>query len=149
MAVIIQDEDFSADALLEENFRGDGTYGALVCFFGHVRQDADGALVSMTLEHFPEMAIASLEKLETETRARFDVDNVLILHRFGTMCPGEKIMMVATSSAHRKEAFHAADFLMDFLKTDAPFWKKETRTTDSRWVASNPADELLRAERAL
>lgn len=141
MTVIVQDEEFRADEITDRHIVNDGHSGAMVCFTGVVRQDDDGSLVSMTLEHYPAMAQAALEQIEAVARDRFDIQDVVILHRFGRMVPGDRIMMVATTSAHRVEAFRAAEFLMDYLKTDAPFWKKEERTSGEDWVASREIDE--------
>jgi molybdopterin synthase catalytic subunit len=141
MTIIIQDSDFRADEVTDRYMSVDGRSGAIVCFTGVVRQDDDGSLVSMTLEHYPAMAQSALEQIEAVACDRFDVHEIVILHRFGRMVPGDRIMMVATSSAHRVEAFRAAEFLMDYLKTDAPFWKQEERTSGMQWVGSREIDE--------
>ncbi|NIZ08280.1 molybdenum cofactor biosynthesis protein MoaE [Pseudooceanicola sp. HF7] len=116
--------------------------GALVSFTGLVR-DIPGAetLDHMEIEHYPGMTESALTSIAEEAMTRWAVSPVLILHRFGTMRPEEPIMMVATASAHRQDAFLAADFLMDYLKSRAPFWKKEVTTGGTAWVAAKDSDE--------
>ena len=145
MTVIVQEEDFRADEVSDRHIKNNGSFGAMVCFTGLVRQDPDGSLVAMTLEHYPAMAQAALKQIEAQARSRFELHEVLILHRFGHMVPGDRIMMVATTSPHRVEDLKAAEFLMDYLKTDAPFWKNEERKNGSDWVGSHADDETRRA----
>ena len=139
MAVRVQTEDFDlgAEAAL---LRGDGEAGALVTFSGIVRGGADD-VAAMTLEHYPGMTEAALEEIEAEARERWPLSAVLIIHRVGRLMPGENIMMVAAASRHRKAAFEAAEFLMDYLKTRAPFWKKEETAEGARWVDAREADD--------
>lgn len=122
--------------------------GACVTFQGFVRNDKAGGeadIKTLTLEHWPGATERALEKIEAEARSRFDIADSLIIHRYGPMEVGEMIVLVATWSSHREAAFNAARFLMDYLKTDAPFWKKVTRT-DGReeWVEAKQADDHAR-----
>jgi molybdopterin synthase catalytic subunit len=115
--------------------------GAVVTFTGIVR-DLDGtSLNAMEIEHYPGMTQKALEKIAQEARDRWSLGDVLIFHRYGTLHPDEVIMMVATAARHRADAFHAAEFLMDFLKSRAPFWKKEVTEAGADWVAAKDADE--------
>lgn len=118
--------------------RGSGDAGALVTFSGIVR---GGDVAAMTLEHYPGMTEAALAEIEAEACARWDLSASLIIHRVGRLMPGENIMMVAAASRHRKAAFEAAEFLMDYLKTRAPFWKKEETADGARWVDAREEDD--------
>ena len=120
--------------------RGSGVAGALVTFSGIVR-GGEGDVAAMMLEHYPGMTEAALEEIEAEACARWDLSASLIIHRVGRLMPGENIMMVAAASRHRKAAFEAAEFLMDYLKTRAPFWKKEETPEGARWVDAREADD--------
>lgn len=140
MAVRVQREDFDLGAELDTLRAGRTDIGALVSFIGLVR-DATGALEALELEHYPEMTERALARIEAEARARWPLSDVLIVHRYGQLVPGGQIMMVATASAHRTAAFEAAAFLMDYLKSRAPFWKKETGCAGSAWVAAKDEDE--------
>lgn len=144
MAVLLQSADFQPDDVIERCLNTDALTGAVVNFVGLVRQNADGTLRSMTLEHYPAMAQRALEDLEATARNQFDLNDLVILHRYGRLEPGERIMMVATASAHRTEAFAAAEFLMDFLKIDAPFWKKEDMARGASWVSAKSTDDEKR-----
>jgi molybdopterin synthase catalytic subunit len=116
--------------------------GAIVAFTGTVRDRADGEPIeTMTLEHYPGMTERELERIEAEARRRFDIADCLVVHRYGELRPGDRIVLVIALSAHRREAFAAAEFIMDYLKTAAPFWKKETTAAGSRWVAAKDSDE--------
>lgn len=114
--------------------------GAIVTFSGIVR-DLQGDLQAMEIEHYPGMTEAALTGIAEEARARWQIGDALILHRYGRLGPDEMIMMVATAARHRGDAFHAAEFLMDYLKSRAPFWKKEVTETDAAWVAARDEDE--------
>lgn len=114
--------------------------GAVVSFTGIVRNEA-GTLEAMEIEHYPGMTEKALETIRAEAMARWDLTGALIIHRHGTLKPGETIMMVATASRHRANAFSAADFLMDYLKSRAPFWKKERASSGETWVEAKPTDE--------
>ena len=137
----VQREDFDVGVELAALGEGRPGIGAVVSFTGIVR-DTGGTLEAMELEHHPEMTAAALAAVEAEARARWPLEDVLIVHRYGRLVPGNRIMMVATASAHRGAAFAAAEFLMDFLKSRAPFWKKEIlRGGLSRWVEARDEDE--------
>jgi molybdopterin synthase catalytic subunit len=140
MAVRVQREDFDLGAELATLSDGRTDIGALVSFTGLVR-DRGGGLATMELEHYPGMTEKALEAIEAEARARWPLDACLIVHRYGALAPGDRIMMVATASAHRRAAFEAAEFLMDYLKSRAPFWKKETTAEGTRWVEAQADDE--------
>jgi molybdopterin synthase catalytic subunit len=114
--------------------------GAIVTFTGIVR-DLDGGLERMTIEHYPGMTEKALSSIAEEAHARWNLGGSLIIHRHGRLAPDEMIMMVATASKHRKDAFEAAMFLMDFLKSRAPFWKKEETRGGAEWVAARDEDE--------
>lgn len=144
MAVRVQREDFDLGAELAALRAGRTDLGALVSFTGIVRA-GDPPLEAMELEHYPGMTERALEAVEAEARARWPLDACLIVHRHGRLAPGEQIMMVAAASAHRQAAFAAAEFLMDYLKSRAPFWKKETTSDGARWVAARDTDEAALA----
>ena len=139
MAVRVQRGDFDLGAELAGLRAGRTDIGALVSFAGLVR-DA-GGLEAMELEHYPGMTEKALETIEAEARRRWPLGACLIVHRYGRLEPGEQIMMVATASAHRQAAFEAAEFLMDYLKSRAPFWKKETGPAGAAWVDARETDE--------
>lgn len=143
MSVRVQTADFDLGAEAEALGRG-GAAGAVVTFTGHVRGAPDG-VEAMTLEHYPGMTEAALEEIEAEATRRWPLTGVVIVHRVGRLLPGERIMMVATASPHRAAAFAAAEFLMDYLKTRAPFWKKEEAGGDARWVDAREADDAAAA----
>ncbi|MBK5933019.1 molybdopterin synthase subunit MoaE [Rhodovulum imhoffii] len=128
--------DFAAEAAA---FGGAGA-GAVVTFTGIVR-DCEGSLQRMEIEHYPGMTERALTRIAEEASARWGLVGGLIIHRYGPLVPGEAIMMVATSAAHRAEAFAAAEYLMDYLKSRAPFWKKEIRSDGEAWVSARDADE--------
>jgi len=116
--------------------------GAVVTFLGQVRgQGPGGAIATMTLEHYPGMTERSLERIEAEARRRWPLDDVVIIHRHGRLQPGEPIVFVATASPHRLAAYEANEFLVDWLKTRAPFWKKEEGGFGARWVESKADDD--------
>lgn len=143
MSVRLQEEDFDIAAEISSLVGGRTDIGAVVTFTGLVRDVAGGEpIVDMTLEHYPGMCEAELERIEAEALKRWQLQGTLIVHRYGKLPPGERIVLVITLSAHRREAFEAAEFLMDFLKTRAPFWKKETAVGgDGRWVDARETDE--------
>lgn len=127
-------------------FEGDETVGAAVTFSGFVRNDGAN-LETLTLEHWPGATERALEKIITDANARFDLGGALIVHRYGPMAVGEMIVLVATQSRHRDAAFDAARFIMDYLKTDAPFWKKVTRTDGTQeWVDAATRDDAAKAK---
>jgi molybdopterin synthase catalytic subunit len=140
MAVRVQRADFDLGAELAALRAGRTDIGALVSFTGLVR-DGDGRLRGFELEHYPGMTEKALAAIESEARRRWSLQASLVIHRFGPLAPGEQIMMVATAAAHRQAAFKAAEFLMDYLKSRAPFWKKETTAAGAAWVDAREADE--------
>lgn len=141
MVVSVQTEDFDLGKAIRD-LVGDRTdIGALVTFTGLVRDAADGSLEALELEHYPAMTEKALRDIEAQARKRWDLSACLIIHRVGRLEPGDQIMMVATGSAHRREAFEAAEFLMDFLKSRAPFWKKEHSAKGGNWVDARESDE--------
>ena len=140
MAVIVQEAPFDLGAVVEEFTSQASGAGAVVTFTGIVR-DEDGALQGMEIEHYPGMTEKALAKIEAEARDRWALADCLIIHRFGKLAPGDQIMMVATASRHRADAFAAAEFLMDYLKSRAPFWKKEINADGTDWVAARDEDE--------
>lgn len=116
--------------------------GAVVSFTGLVRADNFGdRLISMTLEHFPGMTERELERIANEARARWELLGVTIVHRYGELKPGEKIVLVVTAASHRRAAFEAAEYLMDYLKTSAPFWKQELRQSGAYWIEARSSDD--------
>ena len=140
MSVRVQSDAFDmAKAVEEFTLRTKGA-GAVVTFSGIVRDD-DGNLTAMEIEHYPEMTEKALEKIRKDALDRWSLTDAMIIHRHGRLLPGEQIMMVATASRHRADAFEAAEFLMDYLKSRAPFWKKEVRNDGEAWVASRDDDE--------
>lgn len=141
MQVLVQQEpfDFGAQANAFANGRHD--LGAVVTFTGIVRDLPEGGLRAMEIEHYPGMTQKALEKIARDAQERWSLGDVLVIHRYGRMEPGDQIMMVATAARHRKDAFEAAEYLMDYLKSRAPFWKKEHSGEDASWVAAKDADE--------
>lgn len=147
MAVRVQEADFDAGAEIAALRKGDPRVGAVASFIGVVRDLNEGDRVSeLTLEHYPGMTEAALEKIVAEARSRWDIYDALVIHRVGRMQPTDQIVLVVVTSAHRGEAFAACEFLMDYLKTRAPFWKKEQTGQGSRWVEARESDNLA-AER--
>lgn len=140
MTVRVQAARFEAGAELNSFAQGLTDVGAVVSFTGVVR-DTKGDLQEMLIEHYPGMTESAITKITDEATARWVLADVLVIHRYGPLKPGEPIMMVATASAHRAAAFEAADFLMDYLKSRAPFWKKEVTADGASWVAAKDADE--------
>ncbi|WP_025899732.1 molybdenum cofactor biosynthesis protein MoaE [Sneathiella glossodoripedis] len=140
--VIVQQEIFDSGAVIADVAGQSTDIGAVVSFTGYVRDFNDGSPVkSLTLEHYPGMTEKQLEKIEQEARSRWKLTDCRIIHRFGTMELGEPIVLVVTASAHRQDAFEAAAFLMDWLKTKAPFWKlEETAQGERNWVKERQSD---------
>jgi molybdopterin synthase catalytic subunit len=147
MSVSVQLEDFDVAQEMNSLRLGQTDVGALALFVGCVRDLNEGLDVSaMTLEHYPEMTQRCLEKIVQEARGRFDIKGVRVIHRFGTLYPTDQIVMVAVASKHRGLAFDACEFIMDYLKTQAPFWKKETTPAGQRWVESRHSDDQAAAK---
>ncbi len=140
MTVRVQTDPFDAGAELNGFAKGRGDVGAVVSFTGVVR-DTQGNLREMLIEHYPGMTEKAISAIADEARKRWDLADVLVIHRYGPLAVGAPIMMVATAAAHRAAAFEAADFLMDYLKSRAPFWKKEVTAEAETWVAAKNADE--------
>lgn len=115
--------------------------GAVVTFTGLVRNNAEGTLEYMDIEHYPAMTEAALGQIANDALTKWSLEDAMIIHRYGRLHVGEMIMMVATAARHRKDAFEAAEFLMDFLKSRAPFWKKEISGEGAHWVAAREEDE--------
>ena len=140
--VRIQEADFDVGAELAALQAGRTDVGAVAsfvgCVRGHTREDDVSAL---TLEHYPGMTERAIEAMILEAEARFAVQAALVVHRVGRLLPGERIVLVAVASSHRRDAFQACEFLMDYLKTHAPFWKKETTRQGERWVDARVADD--------
>jgi molybdopterin synthase catalytic subunit len=141
-SVRIQAEDFDPAAEIVRLTRGRTDVGAVVTFTGLCRDEAS-TLAALELEHYPAMAEAEIARIATEAVARWPLTGLTVIHRYGKIKPGENIVLVVTASAHRQAAFDAANFLMDYLKSRAPFWKKEHRTDGSagNWVDAKEADE--------
>ena len=140
--VRVQQEDFDAGRELEALTRGRADVGAVASFIGLVRDANDGASVSgMSLEHYPGMTEKALEDICAQAMARWDLIDTLVIHRVGELRPGDRIVLVGVSSAHRGEAFAACEFIMDYLKTRAPFWKREETSQGTRWVEARTSDD--------
>lgn len=140
MRVVVQQAPFDFGAEAEGFARAAEGMGAVVTFTGIVR-DRDGGLEAMEIEHYPGMTQAALTGIAEQALERWALGDVLVIHRFGRMAVGERIMMVATAARHRGDAFEAAEFLMDYLKSRAPFWKKEFTRDGAEWVAARDEDE--------
>ncbi len=143
MSVSVQSEDFDLTAEVRSLTAGRVDIGAIVTFTGTVRGEAKGqTIASMTLEHYPGMTESELARVEAEALARWPLQATRIIHRFGELKPGDNIVLVIAASAHRQAAFDAAAFLMDYLKSRAPFWKKETTASGKGdWVDAREADD--------
>jgi len=141
MRISVQSEPFDLGAEANAFAAGDTANGAVVTFTGVVRDLANGDLDIMEIEHYPGMTEAAITHIAQEAQARWSLGDVLVIHRHGRLAPGDQIMMVATAAPHRKDAFEAAEFLMDYLKSRAPFWKKEITRSGADWVAAKDADE--------
>ena len=138
----IQEQDFDVSAEIAALRKGDPRVGAVVSFLGTVRDVNEGSQVkAMTLEHYPEMTEKALNNILEQAKARWDIYQTLVIHRIGSLLPEDQIVLVVVSSAHRGEAFAACEFIMDYLKTAAPFWKKEDTPQGSRWVDARVTDE--------
>ena len=143
MAVRVQTEDFDVGA--ESRALQADAVGAIALFVGTVRGlSSDNGVTAMTLEHYPGMTESELARIEAEARARWPLEDVTIIHRVGRLEAGDQIVLVGAASAHRQAAFDAAQFIMDFLKTDAPFWKAEERGDETSWVDARESDDTAR-----
>jgi len=142
MTVRVQPEDFDVAREIANLRAGDARVGAVASFIGTVRDINDAApIVAMTLEHYPGMTERSLEAIVAEARRRFDIYDALVIHRVGELRPTDQIVLVVVTSAHRGDAFDACRFIMDYLKTQAPFWKKEQTPDGARWVEARTSDD--------
>jgi molybdopterin synthase catalytic subunit len=142
----VQREDFDAGREIARLRAGNARIGAIACFIGIVRDVNEGdAVAELTLEHYPGMTEKALAKIVEEARGRWDVIDTLVIHRVGTLKPIDQIVLVVVTSAHRGEAFEACEFLMDYLKTRAPFWKKERTPDGERWVETRSSDDAAAA----
>ena len=138
----VQSEDFDPGVEIAKLHAGRSDIGAVASFIGLVRGESHGEpLISMTLEHFAGMTERELARIEAQARARWRLNDVVIVHRIGELKPGARIVLVATAAAHRAAAFEAAEFLMDYLKTRAPFWKRELRASGEHWVEARDSDD--------
>jgi len=142
MTVRVQTADFDIGAEIARLREGHRSVGAIASFIGTVRDVNDASTITgLTLEHYPGMTEAALEEIVAEARRRFDIRDALVIHRVGALAPGDQIVLVAVTSAHRGMAFDACEFIMDALKTRAPFWKKERLPDGERWVEARASDD--------
>nr|WP_314546706.1 molybdopterin synthase catalytic subunit MoaE [uncultured Massilia sp.] len=145
--VRVQSEDFDLGAEIARLRANDARIGAVVNFVGTVRDMNDGDKVAeLELEHYPGMTERALEDIVEQARARWPLYGALVIHRIGPMAPLDQIVLVACTAAHRGEAFAACEFIMDYLKTDAPFWKKEQTPNGARWVDARVTDDAAKAK---
>jgi molybdopterin synthase catalytic subunit len=145
--VVIQTQDFNHGAEIEALRAGDKRVGAVCSFIGTVRDRNDGLNVStLELEHYPGMTEKSIEAMIDDAMKRFDIYAARVIHRIGVMQPLDQVVMVAVTSAHRGQSFQACEFLMDYLKTQAPFWKKEQTPQGARWVDARVSDDAALAK---
>jgi len=146
MPVRVQTADFDAGREIAALRAGDPRVGAVASFIGTVRDVNDAAPVAaMTLEHYPGMTEKALSAIVAEARSRFDILDALVVHRVGELAPADQIVLVVVTSAHRGDAFDACRFVMDYLKTRAPFWKKERTADGTRWVDARASDDAAAA----
>ena len=142
MRISVQTEDFDAGAELAQMRLAHPEVGALVSFVGQVRDLNDGSVVSgMHLEHYPGMTEKALAGIAEQAMLRWELADALVIHRHGDLKPLDQIVLVVVASAHRQAAFAACEFIMDYLKTEAPFWKKEHRADGATWVDAKASDE--------
>jgi molybdopterin synthase catalytic subunit len=142
LTVRVQVEDFDIGEELRRLREGNPRIGAIVSFVGLVRDLNHGEILSeMTLEHYPGMTEKALEDIVVQARQRWDLYDALVIHRVGPLKPMDQIVLVVTASSHRGEAFASCEFIMDYLKTQAPFWKREQTATGARWVDARDSDE--------
>ena len=147
MAVRVQTEDFDVGREIALLRQGNPQIGAVASFIGVVRDVNDGSAVAeMTLEHYPGMTEKSIDAIIGQAKARWDIFDALVIHRIGRLAPTDQIVLVVVTGAHRGDAFAACEFIMDYLKTSAPFWKKEQTPQGARWVESRASDDVA-AER--
>lgn len=146
MAISIQTADFDVGLEVNQLRNARKNIGAVVFFVGYVRDlSTDQTITHMILEHYPGMTEKSLEAIINQAKNRWDIIDASVIHRVGTLYAGEQIVLVAVCGAHRREAFLACEFIMDYLKTDAPFWKKEVTPTNEFWVEAKTTDDDAKA----
>ena len=138
--ITVQKEDFDLSNEVKLARGNNSDTGAVVSFVGTVRDLEGTSLKSMTLEHYPEMTEKSLHEISTQARRRWDIQSITIIHRIGELKVSDQIVLVITTSKHRGDAFDSCHFIMDYLKTDAPFWKKESLENEDSWVESRKGD---------
>jgi len=142
MHISVQREDFAIDTLTRELIGGRRDIGAVVSFTGRVRDRSEAQnLRALELEHYPAMTEKALTDIAEQARQRWQIDDLAIVHRIGRLAVGDNIVAVVVISAHRRDAFEACEFLMDYLKTRAPFWKKEITTDGETWVEARSSDD--------
>ncbi len=146
MRIQVQEEDFDIAEVNRELCAGRSDVGAIASFIGLVRDMPQNRLQKMTLEHYPGMTEKSLVKIVETAQQRWKILDVAIIHRVGELKPADQIVLVSVISAHRKTAFAACEFIMDYLKTDAPFWKKETNEQGENWVEAKASDNEARGK---
>ncbi len=147
MTIRVQTEDFDVSREVAELRAHSPQIGAVVTFIGTVRDINDGASVAeMELEHYPGMTEKALQNIVEQAKARWPIEDALVIHRIGPLLPLEQIVLVAVTSAHRGEAFSACEFIIDYLKTEAPFWKKEQTPQGARWVDARTTDDTALAK---
>ena len=139
--IIVQTEDFDLTTEVELIKSTNSSIGAVVSFIGTVRDLISESLVSLSLEHYPGMTEKSLTSIADKARNKWEIESITIIHRVGTLGIGDQIVLVITSSKHRQAAFDSCNYIMDFLKTDAPFWKKEVSDKEEKWVGKRESDE--------
>ncbi len=146
MSISVQTDDFDVGLEVAKLRKAHADAGAVVCFVGQVRDINEGDLIgNMTLEHYPGMTEKSLQAIEHEARKRWNILGATVIHRVGILKPQDQIVLVAVASAHRGDAFQACEFMMDYLKTQAPFWKKEHTEQGERWVEAKASDDEAQA----
>jgi len=139
--IVIQTKDFDLTTEVELIKSANSSTGAVVSFIGTVRDLASESLISLTIEHYPGMTEKSLTSIAQTAREKWELESITIIHRVGTLSIGDQIVLVITSSKHRQEAFDSCNYIMDYLKTDAPFWKKEASDKKEKWVINRSSDE--------
>jgi molybdopterin synthase catalytic subunit len=140
MIIRIQNEDFDITAVNRELLAGRSDVGAIASFIGLVRDLKDDPLQQMTLEHYPGMTEKALQNIAAKAQERWKIIDLAIIHRVGALRPSDQIVLVSVLSTHRADAFDTCEFIMDYLKTEAPFWKKEVSSQGSKWVKSRKSD---------
>ena len=139
--IVVQTKDFDLTTEVELIKSAHSSTGAVVSFIGTVRDLASESLISLTIEHYPGMTEKSLALIADKVREKWELESITIIHRVGTLSIGDQIVLVITSSKHRQEAFDSCNYIMDYLKTDAPFWKKEASDKKEKWVINRSSDE--------